>query len=121
MIHRAAILSQGDEVLTGQTVDSNAAWLSEQLTELGFDMVLHLTVGDRQGDIEAAIRQAHESAELVIGTGGLGPTQDDLTVAAAAKVLDCALVFDEGAMQRIRDIYAFLGTPMPPANAGTSA
>jgi nicotinamide-nucleotide amidase len=116
MKHRAAILSQGDEVLTGQTVDSNAAWLSERLTDIGFDMVLHLTVGDRQADIEAAMRQAHAAADVVIGTGGLGPTQDDLTAASAASVLGCELAFDQQALQNIKNIYAWLGTPMPDSN-----
>ena len=116
MTYRAAILSQGDEVLTGQTVDTNAAWLSERLTDLGFDMVLHLSVGDRQADIEAAIRQAHQTADVVIGTGGLGPTQDDLTAASAAAVLGAELVFDEQALQHIQNIYAFLGTAMPDSN-----
>ena len=116
VMKRAAIISQGDEVLTGQTVDTNASWLSEQLTELGFDMVLRLTVGDRSDDIVAAMRQAHAVADVVIGTGGLGPTQDDLTAECAARMAGCELAFDAQALAHIERVYAFLGTEMPPAN-----
>ena len=78
------IISIGAELTTGQTVDTNATWLSARLTELGATVVGHLTVGDDLGDIRGAILQALARADTTILTGGLGPTPDDLTRFALA-------------------------------------
>lgn len=112
----AEILSQGDEVVTGQVADTNAAWLSQRLTDLGFTIVRHTSVGDRSADIVAAIRSALGHADLVVGTGGLGPTEDDLTSAAVAQVLGVDLEFDPVAMAQIESIYASFGRTMPQVN-----
>jgi nicotinamide-nucleotide amidase len=112
----AEILSQGDEVVTGQVADTNAAWLSEQLTALGFDMVRHTAVGDRQSDIVDAMKQAFDRSALVVSTGGLGPTDDDLTAASLAQVLGVDLEFDPVAMATIEGHYARVNRRMPEVN-----
>ncbi len=112
----AEIISQGDEVLTGQTVDTNAAWLSERLTELGFSVLRHSTVGDRLQEIRAVVEEVSERADLCVCTGGLGPTEDDLTSQAVAEAMQQPLVFDPEAMQQIEAMFARFGKPMPESN-----
>jgi nicotinamide-nucleotide amidase len=112
----AQILSQGDEVVTGQVADTNAAWLAEQLTDLGFTVVRHVSVGDRLTDLVDQIRQASSGCDLVLCTGGLGPTDDDLTAQAVAEAFDRPLVFDEVAMHHIEALYARFRRPMPEVN-----
>lgn len=80
----AFIIGIGDELTLGQTVDTNSPWLSEQLTALGIPVLGHLVVPDDRAATAAALRQAAGAAELVLVTGGLGPTQDDLTRDALA-------------------------------------
>lgn len=112
----AEILSQGDEVVTGQVVDTNAAWIAEQLTQLGIRVVRHTAVGDDRADIEASLRAAAERADIVISTGGLGPTEDDLTAGCVARVFERPLSLDEEALTWIRGLYAKYGREMPVVN-----
>jgi nicotinamide-nucleotide amidase len=112
----AVLLSQGDEVLTGQTLDTNASWLSERLTDLGFEMLGKLTVGDRVQDIAWAIRHACSIADVVVCSGGLGPTQDDLTSEAAASVLGVELQLFPAELAHIQDLYRRFGRPMAASN-----
>jgi nicotinamide-nucleotide amidase len=113
---RAVLISQGDEVVTGQIVDTNAAWLAELLTDLGVEVRLHLTAGDRLEDLEHTLRIAAAHADLVVCTGGLGPTDDDLTAESVARTFGFDLAFDDVAWQAICDRYARFGRPVPPAN-----
>lgn len=113
---RAVLLSQGDEVITGQTLDSNAAWLAEQLTTLGFDVVLQLTVGDRVADIAWALELGCSRGDVLICTGGLGPTQDDLTVEVVAQLTQDELTLDQDSLDHIQALYKSIGRVMPPAN-----
>lgn len=113
---RAEILSQGDEVITGQVADTNAAWLAERLTDLGFEIVRHSSVGDRPADIRDLFREAASRADLVVCTGGLGPTEDDLTAAALAEAFGRPLVLDEEALAHIRGLYRRFGRDMPEVN-----
>jgi nicotinamide-nucleotide amidase len=110
------VLSQGDEVVTGQVADTNAAWLSEQLTHLGFEVVRHTTVGDKLDDIVGAMLSAAERADFAIGTGGLGPTDDDLTAQAVAAAFERPLALDEIAMAAIEAMYARFNRVMPEVN-----
>ncbi len=112
----AEILSQGDEVITGQTVDTNAAWLATRLTDLGFTVLRHTTVGDRLQDIQQQFAHAAGRADLVLCTGGLGPTDDDLTAAAVAGAFSAPLQLHDAALDDIRERYAAFGRPMPQAN-----
>jgi nicotinamide-nucleotide amidase len=113
----ALILSQGDEIVTGQTVDTNAAWLGSRLTELGFDVLGHVSVRDVRDEIVDAVRRASSVADFVICTGGLGPTEDDLTAEAVSVALGVPLALDEVALEHIRGMYARYGRPMPEVNS----
>lgn len=113
---RAAIISTGDELTTGQVVDTNAAYLAESLFEVGIRVVAALVVGDDRETMAWAWRQAMELAELVIATGGLGPTADDLTTEVVAQVLGVDAPLDASAAQHIEKIFAAAGRPMPRNN-----
>lgn len=112
----AAVLSTGTELTRGELVNTNATWLSEQLTTLGFEVSSHLTVGDDVEHIVSAMRYFAGKVEVVVCTGGLGPTTDDLTALSAAKALDVPLVRDATSLERIRQRFAKLGRPMNEAN-----
>ena len=79
---RAEIISIGDELTTGQRLDTNSQWLSERLGELGVTVVFHTTVADDLAANVLVFRQACERVDLVVASGGLGPTADDLTAMA---------------------------------------
>ncbi len=114
--YSAEILSQGDEVVTGQTVDTNAAWISERLTELGFMVLRHNTVGDRLEDIRDLVRDAAARSSLCICTGGLGPTEDDLTAQAVAEAFDRPLRLDSVALEHIAGFFKRVNRPMSDVN-----
>ena len=111
----AELLSQGDELLTGQTVDTNAAWLSERLIDMGFDVSQHTTVGDRRQQLTDTFSRLC-GADLVVCTGGLGPTEDDLTTGCLADAYDLSLSFDAVAMTAIQNYFQRLGLEAPAIN-----
>ncbi|MGC1191449.1 MAG: molybdopterin-binding protein, partial [Candidatus Binatus sp.] len=86
MIQNAVILSTGDEITTGKVVDTNANYLADKLAEIGIDLVAVITVGDVHDRLEWAWRTAIEKGDVVISTGGIGPTADDLTTETIARV-----------------------------------
>ena len=86
MIQRAVILSTGDEITTGKVVDSNSNYLADKLNEIGIDLVAVLTVGDVPERLEWAWRTAMEMGDVVLSTGGIGPTADDLTTETIARI-----------------------------------
>ncbi len=112
----AEILSQGDEVVTGQVADTNAAWLSERLTEIGIRVVRHTSVGDRLEDLTRIFTEARGRCDICIGTGGLGPTEDDLTAEALATAFERPLSVDPTALAQIQARYATFGRRMPEVN-----
>ena len=112
----AIIISIGDELILGQTVDTNSAWLSRQLAAAGFKPAQHLTVSDDQEAIEGALLQAAQLADVVLVTGGLGPTQDDLTRQALAAVLDQPLELNAAALADVEGFFKALKREMPPGN-----
>ncbi len=116
MIARAAILSTGDELTTGRILDTNAGWLADRLFELGIDVVAVITVGDWPERIEWAWRNALAVADVVVSTGGIGPTADDLTTETVARVLGVPLVEDAASADRIRRFFAARGVEMPRNN-----
>jgi len=102
---RAGIVVTGTEVLTGRISDRNGPWLSEQLAALGIDVAHILVVGDRPDDLEAALRfMAAEDMDLIITSGGLGPTADDLTAEVVGKFAGREMVLDEEVEQKIETI-----------------
>lgn len=112
----AAILTIGTELTRGELVDSNAAWLSAELTALGFEVLHHLSVDDDKARIVSALKWLAEDHRLVIVTGGLGPTTDDLTTEAAAEAIGQAMVLDPASLEAIRKRWSALGRPMPQSN-----
>lgn len=112
----AAILSIGTELTRGELVDTNAPWIAEQLTALGFDLREQATVDDDIERIGAALARLARAARVVICTGGLGPTSDDLTCEAVAAQLHRPLERHNFVLDRIRARYADRGQTMPVAN-----
>lgn len=110
--HRAAVLSVGDELVLGQSLDTNARWLSAQLIEHGIPVFEHATVADDLDAILRALQRLCGAAPLVIVTGGLGPTADDLTRQALASLLDEPLVPDEAALEELSSWLAVRGRSM---------
>ena len=110
------LLSCGDELLFGHTVDTNSAWLAEQCTLLGWRIIGHRTVGDVTPDIIGAFLEASAKADLVIVTGGLGPTQDDRTRSALAHTLGVELEEDPEAIKEIEARFKSFNRPMAPIN-----
>lgn len=113
---KAAVLSIGTELTRGELVNSNAAWLAEQLTTLGFEVVEHLTVDDDQQRIVEGLRRLGGAARVVVSTGGLGPTSDDVTASSVAQSLGVELRRDEPTLQRLRNKWASMGLDMPSSN-----
>lgn len=110
------IFSQGEEVVTGQIVDTNAAWLSEQAVNMGFTVTRHTAVGDKLDDLIGLLREISSRADCCICTGGLGPTSDDLTAEAVAKAFDLPLEFDADAFGQIKRFFALRNRDMPESN-----
>ncbi len=113
---KAEIISIGTELTSGQNLDTNSQWLSQRLAEIGIEVGWHTTIADDLADNAAAFRIAIERAELVVVTGGLGPTQDDLTREALAQVAGVELIFDEASFLRIQKMFAQRRRPMPERN-----
>ncbi|MFW6028173.1 MAG: competence/damage-inducible protein A [bacterium] len=113
---QAVILSIGDELVLGQTVDTNSAWLSAQLAGHGVPVLYHHTLADDQAAIADAVRLASQRAELMLITGGLGPTDDDLTRQALADAMDEPLELDARSVRHIERFFKGRGRPMPERN-----
>ena len=112
----AILLTIGDELLIGQVIDSNAAWLGEQLTLLGVDLRRVITVGDDRANLQREIGQALDEADLVVTTGGLGPTPDDLTRDALARLFQVELEYRAEILEEIERRFSRRGRCMPASN-----
>lgn len=112
----AEVISLGDELVSGQRLDTNSQWLSLRLGELGVAVRYHTTAGDDHGQIVAALRHATSRADLVVTTGGLGPTADDLTRQALADACQAPLESCPKALRAIRERFARRGQAMPSRN-----
>lgn len=117
MISRAAILSTGDELTTGRVVDTNSAYIADRLFLLGIEVAAVLKVGDVRERLLWALAQARELADLVIGTGGLGPTADDLTNEVVAEFVGAGLVLHEEIVAALKRRMEARGLPWTPNNA----
>ena len=103
---KAEIIAVGTEILTGQILNTNAQFLSEKLAEIGVDVYIQTAVGDNEARLLSVLEIARERSELVILTGGLGPTEDDLTKQTVAKFLGKNLVFDAQAQTKLDNFFA---------------
>lgn len=112
----AEIIAVGSELLLGQIANTNAQFISRQLSELGINVFYHTVVGDNPTRLKEAIATAESRANLIIFSGGLGPTKDDLTKETIAKHLQVELVYDEQAMTYIESYFAKRNRPMTDNN-----
>lgn len=111
------VVTIGDELLLGFTIDTNAAHLARELASIGVEIVRRTTVGDSADEIANGVREALGRSEGVITTGGLGPTADDMSKPAIAQVFNREMVYDESIAQSLRDRWAKLGRgPIPQSN-----
>jgi len=106
---KAAILTIGDEIMIGQIVDTNSSWIASWLDNNGWQVTRKLGVRDTIGDIIEGIKLCHEVADLVITTGGLGPTKDDLTKEALCQHYKCKMIWHEETWTRIQEILRRMG------------
>ena len=113
---RAIILSIGDELTLGQTIDTNSAWLSQNLTAIGVRPAAHITVPDDQESIRQAIQESVGRCDLLLISGGLGPTEDDLTRQALADFLEQPLELNETALENVTRFFKALKRDMPDRN-----
>lgn len=102
---KAEIISVGTELLLGQVINTDASYVARALSELGIDMMFSCTVGDNNGRLKEALTNALERSDLVITTGGLGPTEDDLTKEAIAECAGVPLVLHEESMERLKEHF----------------
>ncbi|MGC3996550.1 MAG: competence/damage-inducible protein A [Anaeromyxobacter sp.] len=117
MAFQVEILSTGDELLTGQVVDTNSAWVMDRLWDLGVMVRRKTLVGDDRADLGAALRETTARADLVLMSGGMGPTEDDLTAECVAAALGVPLELHEPSLRAIEERFRRLGREMTPNNA----
>jgi len=110
---KASIVSIGNELLSGQTISTNASYLSERLLSIGIPVISSYTIGDDIDSIVRTLKLASSDADVVLATGGLGPTDDDLTRQAFAKFLDTELQLQNELLQEIQDFFTKRGRQMP--------
>ena len=106
---KAYILTVGDELLIGQVIDSNSAWMSGQLNLFGMNVEENLSVADTKEGIVSGLERALEKADLVLMTGGLGPTKDDITKKTLAEFMGAGMRFDQPTYDRILKLFARWG------------
>ena len=112
----AEIIAVGSELLTPEKTDTNSLWLTSKLNELGIQLELKSVVGDDGVRLEEAIRDAFSRSDIVITTGGLGPTEDDITRKTAAQAVGKELVFETDVYQELRAKFKSFGVEMPEKN-----
>lgn len=112
----AEIISIGDEMIRGARLDTNTQWICRRLAEIGVDVQFHTTVGDTLSHNTDVFRIAIRRADIVVATGGLGPTRDDLTREAIAESLGRPLTLDAGSLERIQTMFSQRGREMPERN-----
>src|SRR5216683_2320555 len=113
----AEIIAIGSELLAADRTDTNSLWLTEQLNRLGIDVKLKTIVGDDDARLEELIKDAVKRSRVVITTGGLGPTEDDITRKVVARALGRRLALDEKVLAEIRERFQSFGMTMPERNS----
>ena len=113
---KAELIAVGTELLLGYTVNTNTAFLSRRLAELGVDCYHHVTVGDNPARLTEAVKAGLHRADCVITCGGLGPTVDDITLPTLTKVAQRPLVLDRAVLSQIRERFTRMAVPMPQSN-----
>lgn len=113
---KAEIITIGDEILYGQTLDTNSHWMSGALDEINIKVYQKTTIGDTEEHILSSLKEAEARADVILITGGLGPTNDDLTKPTLAKYFGVGMVRDEEALQEIKDLFFRAGREMSVLN-----
>ncbi|MCJ0931136.1 competence/damage-inducible protein A [Virgibacillus halodenitrificans] len=113
---KTEIIAVGTELLLGQIANTNAQWLSQQLAKYGLNVYYHGVVGDNLARVEETFRSAHERSDIIIVTGGLGPTDDDLTREGFQRISNLRIVEDQPAMEKIISYFKKQNTEMTPNN-----
>lgn len=113
----AEIIAIGSELLTPDRADTNSLWLTEKLNNIGIEVKLKTIVGDDDARLEETIKDALRRSRFVITTGGLGPTEDDITRKIAARALSRRLMLNEKVLESIREKFQRMGRPMPEINS----
>jgi nicotinamide-nucleotide amidase len=109
---KAQILTIGDELLIGQTIDTNSAWIGAELSRLGFDVWRKLTIHDNRQDILATLKESEGKSDVVLITGGLGPTSDDITKQTLCEFFNTRLIVNTGVLQMIEEMMKRRNFPM---------
>ena len=117
----AELLTIGDELLYGQIVDTNAQWMSVAMSNAGIKVIRKTTVGDEEGEILNAFAEAESRADIVLITGGLGPTSDDRTKPCLAKYFDCPLKINEEALAEVTEFFKSRGRELTDVNRQQAA
>lgn len=113
---KAEIITIGDELLIGQVVDTNSAWLGQQLTANGIELIRKMAVSDKPEEIINALTGAMSRSDLILLTGGLGPTKDDLTKTTLAEFFGMKMRLDDAVLQKIAELFAKFGREVTPTN-----
>ena len=113
---RAEIIATGSELLSGGVVDTNSVFLAEELLDIGIETAFKTIVGDDEKDMEDAVRTARERVDVILVTGGIGPTEDDITRKALARVLKKRLVLSDDALKAVKAVFKAKGKEYPAAN-----
>ncbi len=117
----AELLTIGDEILYGQIVDTNSQWMSVELDKVGIKVIRKTTVGDKEGEILTAFAEAEKRADIILITGGLGPTSDDLTKPCLAKYFGCELVIHPEALEEVTAFFVSRGRELTETNRQQAA
>ena len=114
---QASIITIGDELLIGQVIDTNSAWMAQQLNIAGIKVLRRVAVGDAWEEIWKALDEESKHVDIILITGGLGPTADDITKPLLNKYFNGKLIVDEGALQNVKHIFEkVLNRPMIESN-----
>ena len=114
--NKAEIISIGTELLRGEIIDTNTSYIASQLPLSGIELSKASIVGDDEGQLCGSLKQALERSALIITSGGLGPTEDDITRECIASVLGQELYIDTTLEKQLRDMFQRMGRDMPPHN-----
>lgn len=110
---KTAIITIGDEILIGQIVDTNSAWMSKKLTEAGFEVEEKISIADNAKQIKDTIREVTQRVDVILTTGGIGPTKDDITKKTLCEYFGTELIFDESVLENINQVISNFTTLNP--------
>lgn len=115
------LINIGDELLIGQVVNTNAAFIGQQMTAAGFELTDVITIGDDGPAIREAVERAMSKTDVVLMTGGLGPTKDDITKKVICDIFQCELVIDEATLKQVTEMFAARGMELTETNRQQAA